>query len=154
MKDSIRSSVIKTASIHKERLLHALHQLEPLFPFTAEKINHLSEQDFLLLELLTNRFAKLQDIMGSKLIDIFLELVGEATHNLTMIDKLHQLEKFNLIQSADIWLEMRQLRNHLSHEYPDQPELVAEYLNETTRLATTLIEFFNSLLCEITAKSE
>ena len=38
---------------------------------------------------------------------------------MSFLDVLDKFEKLNLIKSADKWLEYRQLRNQLTHEYPD-----------------------------------
>lgn len=48
---------------------------------------------------------------------------------------------------------MRQLRNHLAHEYPEQPGLIAEYLNETRVLAQVLIECFKNILRKLEIKT-
>lgn len=39
-----------------------------------------------------------------------------------MRDRLERLEKLGYLM-VDDWLRWRELRNRLSHEYPDQPEL-------------------------------
>lgn len=90
--------------------------------------------------------SKLQDFIGSKLINVTLDKLGEFSPNLTMIDKKNKLEKFHLIKNADFWKETRELRNHLSHEYPDNPDLIILYLNETYHLASELLECLYTLL--------
>ena len=131
--------IIKIADIHAEKIKKALGKISSLFPTSKSTIEEISEDDFLWIELLVNRFAKLQDFMGSKLIDAFLESKGEVIDNLTMIDKIHRLEKLNLIESAAVWTHMREIRNHLAHEYPDHPELISEYLNQMFELTSKLL---------------
>ena len=145
-------SLIKIAQIHKEHLQFAIKSLADIFPISAEKVANVNEQEFLLLELLTGRFAKLQDFLGAKLIDAFLDSAGEVTEGLTMIDKVNKLEKFGIIENSDEWLVMRQLRNHLSHEYPDQPILTAEYLNQTYTLSKKLIQLADTIIESINNK--
>jgi len=33
------------------------------------------------------------------------------------IDNLNKAEKFGFVESADVWMEMRRLRNQMVHEY-------------------------------------
>lgn len=131
--------LVKTADIHAQRINYAIDRLTSLFPFSGEVIENLREQDFLLIELLVNRFSKLQDFMGTKLTDAFLESKGEVTSAMTMIDKLNKLEKLNIIDDANLWFEMREIRNHLAHEYPEHPEITARYLNKLFQLTPKLL---------------
>ncbi|MBL0703558.1 MAG: hypothetical protein JJV95_06200, partial [Sulfurospirillum sp.] len=65
------------------------------------------------------RFIKLQDMMGEKLFKIFLDEIGEYKDNMSLLDVLDKLEKFEIIENSIQWLEYRKLRNKLTHEYPD-----------------------------------
>jgi hypothetical protein len=141
-----KESILKTALIHEKRLVSAHKKLAVSVPFTKEKILHLSEEEILWIELMVSRFAKLQDLMGTKIFHLFFDEVNENDDNLTMLDKLHKLEKFAIISDKDVWTKMRELRNHLAHEYPDQPELTAEFLNQTYELSHTLIDIWHKLL--------
>ena len=76
--------------------------------------------------------------MGSSLFPRLLAAVGESDDSFTLIDKLHRLEKLGVITDTAVWLDMRKLRNHIAHEYPDQPELTAEYLNQVYALSSQL----------------
>lgn len=146
MKEIVKNEIIKVARVHEKRLLYALKSLAHLIPFTAEKVQNLSEHDFLVVELMTNRFSKLQDFVGAKIINLFLDVSQEPFEALTMIDKLNKLEKFHIIDDKDVWQEMRELRNHLAHEYPDQPELVAQFLNQTYSFSQDLLQILSKLL--------
>lgn len=138
-------SALEIAKIHVKRLAYALEKLSPIFPMPADKVNALTDEELLLLELLTSRFAKLQDFMGAKLFTVFLESKGELADEMTFLDKIHKLEKLNLITSAEDWMVMRQIRNHLSHEYPHKPELTAQYLNQAYTMAFKLINCLDKL---------
>ncbi len=139
------TEILKIAEIHAEKIKYSINRLGNLFPISSVKIQNISEQDFLLLELLTTRFSKLQDFMGGKLVDAFLEAKGELIHGMTMIDKINKLEKLAILDDANIWFEMRTMRNHLSHEYPDHPEITAKYLNQLFMLAPKLLLFLNNI---------
>lgn len=133
------NELLKIADIHAARITRAIKKLSAVFPLSDTTVENLSEENFLFVELLTNRFAKLQDFMGTKLIDAFLEEKAEMTYNATMIDKVNKLERLGIIHNAQLWTKMREVRNHLAHEYPDHPEITAKYLNEVFLLASELI---------------
>ena len=137
--------MLKIAEIHKQRIDFAATNLKNIFPMTAEKINNLSSQELLYIEMLTGRFAKLQDYIGAKLIDGFLTHKGEVFNNLSVIDKMNLLEKLGVFSSANVWLEMRELRNHLAHEYPDNPEITAEYLNRVFTMLPELLGYLEKI---------
>ena len=139
-------SLIEIARTHETQLLYALNKLAEMFPMTEEKVVNLKQNDLILLDFLVYRFTRLQDFMGSNLVDAVLLQMGEFSDDLTMIDKMNKLEKFELIKDAHLWQDIRKLRNHLTHEYPDKPELVAGFLNQTYSLSFELLEILNNLL--------
>ena len=146
MNENKIKSLIEIARIHESHLLYALNNLADIFPMTEEKVTNLTQQEFLLVDFLVNRFCRLQDFMVSNLIDAVLNQMNEFADDLTMIDKMNKLEKFHLIKDARLWQEVRKLRTHLIHEYPDHPELVAKYLNQTYPLSFELLEILNNIL--------
>ncbi len=109
-------------------------------PFTGSKLTQLSNVDLAILDQFTTRFGKLQDLMGAKLFPAVLELTKEPVELKAFIDKLNHLEKLGAIPSADQWLFMREIRNAFSHDYPDDPELLAAVLNQAVELARQLTE--------------
>ena len=48
----------------------------------------------------------------------------QAEQSQTLRDGLHQMEKLELISNIDIWLEMRDIRSRIVHDYV--PEKIAE----------------------------
>lgn len=115
-------------------------------PIDQSGVENMSDQNFMYFEVLTNRFGKLQDYLGSKIFYLCLEVHKENTNNLSMIDKLNRLEKIGVIDNAEFWDELRELRTHLTHEYPDHPELTAKYLNYTYKLAPQLIKLTANII--------
>jgi hypothetical protein len=137
--------LIKIADIHADRIFFAIDKLRSIFPISAENVQKFSEQELLLIELLTSRFAKLQDFIGAKCIDAFLDSKAEMIAQMTMIDKINKLELLGVIETADLWFKMREVRNHLSHEYPDNYEIIAEFLNQVFVLAPKLLELLHNI---------
>lgn len=136
---------IDIANIHLNRIHMAMNFLQPLYPLTAEKVKNFQEKELLYTELLINRFGKLQDMLGAKIINYFLDLSLELNTNSSMIDKINYLERIQIIDHAYLWQEMRNVRNRVAHEYPDQLELSAKYLNEIIELTPKLIQFFENI---------
>lgn len=137
--------MIKIAEIHADRITLATQTLKKIFPLDADKAARLNQQELLWVELLVSRFAKLQDFLGKTLIDAFLSSIGEYTDNATMIDKINLLERLEIIENAEIWKLMREARNHISHEYPEHPELTARYLNQIFDLAPKLLNILGKI---------
>jgi uncharacterized protein with HEPN domain len=84
-------------------------------------------------------------LLGYKIIDKLLIELDEYAGNLSMIDKIHKIERLEIIERADLWKEMRLARNHVAHEYPNYPELTAAYLHEIIRLTPLLIQVLHNI---------
>ena len=139
------TEAIKIADIHQSRLVQSVEHLQSLFPLTPDKMQGIKEIDLLYLEMLTSRFAKLQDYIGSTLIDVFLDSLAENRLRLSMIDKLHLLEKFGVIEDSFAWIRIREIRNHLAHEYPLAPEITCDHLNKVFLCILDLLKFLENL---------
>lgn len=146
MNNTTVKSLIEISRTHESQLLYALNHLADTFPLTEEKVVNLTQQELILVDFLVYRFSRLQDFMGSNLIDAVLIQLNEFSDKFTMIDKMNKLEKFELVKDARLWQDMRKLRNQLVHEYPDHPELVAKFLNQSYPLSFELLEILNNLL--------
>lgn len=67
------------------------------------------------LEAFISRFGRLQDTIGDKLLPCWLRVLAERPAS--QIESLNRAERLGVIESVDRWLEARQLRNRLVHEY-------------------------------------
>lgn len=68
-------------------------------------------------------YMKIQDKIGSKLFkSVLLALREIEDDSITMIDVLNRLEKLRFLESAQIWDELREIRNAIAHEYPTNPQ--------------------------------
>ncbi len=140
-------SMLLVASTHADRIKSALEyiKLNNLAPVTLKIMNDLSFEDIAAFELLTNRFAKLQDHLGAKVFPLILDLTLENDSNYTNIDRLNKLEKINYLESAEKWREMRVIRNHFTHEYPDNLELTVNNLNQAIEMSRQMLLYWDSL---------
>lgn len=146
-------AILKVADIHVKTLQDALDDMATKHPFNTDFISNLNKTDLRTLETMTSRFAKLQDLMGTKIIDIYLQNQSQPIEGLSIIDKIHKLEKLNMIDSEDVWIELRKVRNHIAHEYPDDPQLAAKHLNNVFELAPNLILIYQKIAKELQRSS-
>ena len=75
-----------------------------------------------LTDQILYRFTKLQDSMGERLIPATLGWLQEPHEAWPMRDRLDRLEKLGYL-AVDTWLQWRDVRNRLAHEYPDAADL-------------------------------
>lgn len=138
-------NLFKTAHIHVMRLTASMEMLRNKIPLSANDVDKFTLEDLLVWEMFTNRFSKLQDLVGAKIFKSVLDYAGESTDSMTLIDRLHTLQKFGILLSDQAWRDLREMRNHLAHEYPGSPELTAGYLNRAFELAPILLETVEKL---------
>jgi hypothetical protein len=91
------------------------------------------------------RFTKLQDVLGAKVFPRILTRLGEDVRSMAFIDVLSRLEALGFIDSADTWLSLREQRNRLSHDYPDDPDILAAELNSALGASEVLLEYWQNL---------
>lgn len=138
-------SLFNVARIHADRLSTSIRRLRPKIPLSPYDVEAFTFDDMLLWEMFVNRFSKLQDLMGAKIFKAVIDYAGESTEPMTLIDRLNTLEKLGIIDNTEIWKDLREMRNHLAHEYPDAPEIVATYLNQAFSMASALIETLTTI---------
>ena len=131
--------------LHIERMNHALAYAEGLFPLNNESFKKLTDDDMTYLDQLIYRFMKLQDAMGEKLFPLTLSLLGEQVESKPFIDILNRLEKLKLIPSKAEWSVWRELRNDLTHEYPDEIYERVEAINALFETAEKIIDVYGNI---------
>lgn len=66
-------------------------------------------------DALSDRFIRVVEL-SIKLFRTY-EYYVQAQQSETLRDGLHQMEKLNIISNIDIWLDMRDIRNRIVHDY-------------------------------------
>ena len=87
-------------------------------PLNRDNYYTMDEETIGFLDQYIFRFSKLQDIMGSRLFPETLENLAESVTDQPFIDILNRLEKLGILDSAFTWIQLRKIRNDISHEYP------------------------------------
>ncbi|MBI3155041.1 MAG: hypothetical protein HYZ20_06505 [Burkholderiales bacterium] len=97
----------------------------------------------LLTDQILFRFTKLQDSLGERLIPATLESLAEPSEQWPMRDRLDRLEKLGYLD-VDAWLQWREIRNRLAHEYPDAPGIRHAQLLAAIEAAAALVEAYRA----------
>jgi hypothetical protein len=145
MNVNILKSYMQVCDIHANRLQSALLKTIHLVPFTKDHLLNLNEIDAAFLEVVTSRFAKLQDTLGQKIFPLVLMHSGEDVRDKTFIDILNLFEKFGFILDATFWINLRQTRNAIAHEYPDHLEKLSVDLNAVYNQSKELLDYWEFL---------
>lgn len=80
--------------------------------------NTLEVHERAILDAYLKRFSSVQDFLGAKIFSMLLEVAG--INSSKMSEVLYNIEKEEIIDSLDSWIELRELRNDLEHDYPEE----------------------------------
>lgn len=89
------------------------------------------------LDAFVSRFGRMQDTLGDKLIPSLLRSLAEKPGS--ALDNLNRAEKLGLLASVVEWLDVRNLRNKLVHEYMVDAGEFAMALNQAHGEVTLLV---------------
>ena len=142
-------STVDVAKIHEERLRNALTRLQNILPLNEEKLSKLNHDDYAYLDVMSVRYAKLQDIIGAKIFYRLLDAMAEPIESNRFLDMLAHLEKIGILDSMDFWIDLRNMRNFIAHEYPEEPLLLIQNINNLHICSVKLLNFWEKLLQEI-----
>jgi len=99
------------------------------------------------VEAFVGRFGRLQDTVGDKLLPLVLSVLGEKAS--AAIDNLDRAERLGLINSADEWMTMRNLRNQMVHEYVEDPVVLMSALQSGHGFVPALIAAADKISTEV-----
>jgi hypothetical protein len=139
--------VTKELDLHFSRVDAILPELKSYLPLTAsdfQEIEKIKTIDFFIY-----RFTKIQDKMGDKFFPIILRELHEYKNSMSLIDLLHRLEKLELLDDSDTWIEYRKLRNILTHEYPDNEDEMIEAITYAIDVYHKLNDIYIKMLDKI-----
>jgi hypothetical protein len=91
-----------------------------------------------MLDAFVSRYGRLQDMLGDKLLPAMLRASLEKMGS--QLDNLLRAEKLGWIDSTQTWIEIRELRNKLVHEYIESPSVLLSALQQALLCVHILIE--------------
>lgn len=146
-------SALKECDSHLLRIEKAYSGLNQFFPITELELKNMSDENITLLDQFLYRFIKLQDAMGTRLIPVIAGIINGNNDPRPFFDNLNILEKNGAIDSSEKWQELRNLRNKLAHEYPENTGHSTDALNllmsrwiSLKIMYLSIKEYFNSRL--------
>lgn len=130
---------------HLLRISEALSGLKSVLPLTVERYASLELEQIRCLDQFIFRFSKLQDAIGAKIFRHVLLYLDEDVAALPMRDLLNRLERYQLIESAEEWVYIRELRNEIAHDYPLWENDVVTSLNELIAKVPVLQDIYKRM---------
>ena len=97
-----------------------------------------SDENSEMLDAFVSRFGRLQDTLGDKLLPAMLRAALEKTG--AQLDNLLRAEKLGWIESTQVWIELRELRNRLVHEYMESVDDLLDALQQALQGVHILTE--------------
>ncbi|MEA1955366.1 MAG: hypothetical protein U9N02_02600 [Campylobacterota bacterium] len=135
---------LEESTIHINRLLDVLDILEKLYPLDVHKLKLISIENKDKLDVLAFRFAKLQDLLGTKIFREYLAVLQYPTEDKNFLELLKELDKEKIIE-IDIWSEFRGVRNSISHDYPFEEDDKLEAINYLIKNVRYLINITKNI---------
>jgi len=126
------------AKNHIDKIEKANRVLKEVMPIDIAVLENLSEQQQDKLDILAFRFSKLQDLLGDKIFRNILEYSGFNVQQ-SFVKLLSELEKESIL-NLNRWIELRNARNRIAHEYPDNEESLTSSINFIYEHSGYLIE--------------
>jgi len=126
------------AKNHIDKIEKANRVLDEIMPINITTLETLSEQQQDKLDILAFRFSKLQDLLGDKIFRNILEYSGFNVQQ-SFVKLLSELEKEGILD-LNQWIELRNARNRIAHEYPDNEEILVGSINFIYEHSGYLIE--------------
>jgi hypothetical protein len=123
-----------------EQLAKAIKHLEYSYA-KIQKIttdpNKLSEEELETWESFSARFARVVDIYTSKLIRLKVEIEYPGFEG-SVKDYLNKAEQMEILDNAEKWASLKELRNIIAHEYAEKSLQI--YFNNLLRFTPTILE--------------
>ncbi|WP_409525359.1 hypothetical protein [Nitrincola sp. MINF-07-Sa-05] len=133
---------LQECETHLKRMRYASNKLSTIMPLNEPRYKALSDEEVEALDQYIFRFTKLQDAIGERLFRLILDLLEEPAKNQPFLDKLNRLEQLGALNSKAQWLELRALRNQLTHKYEDDARSMSEAINQVFDSFSLITEIF------------
>ena len=99
-----------------------------------------------LIASITSDFSKAQAILGEKLFKEILYFTDEINDkNISFFEILSILEKLSIIKNRIEWKQVKEIRNNIAHEYPEEVDKLCENLNMIFKKVVFLKNSFENI---------
>lgn len=146
-----KERLIFLSRVVKKEIKHLKYSAKKLFAteFNIERAKLLAHDDELAeqLEVFTSRFCRLQDTVGDELLPTWLSILNERTK--TAIDNLDKAEKIGVLPSVELWLELRQIRNQMVHEYIEDLDVLVNAVQTSYQQIGFIITVAESIINDL-----
>ena len=130
---------------HLQRIEEAYEDIKDSIPLTVQKYQILSKDEVQDIDQYLYRFSKLQDTLGQKVFKLVLNIYEPSEESIPFLDLLNKLEKLNFLENTKEWINLRDKRNKIAHQYDDEPyemtQAINDILNQKDILKSVYIKF-------------
>ena len=133
--------------IHFKRIDMILPEIKSYLPFENDDFEDIEK--IKAIDSFIYRFTKIQDKMGDKFFPAILRELQEYKNSMALIDVLNKMEKLELLEKSDDWIDYRKLRNNLTHEYPNNSEDIVEAINISIEVYEDMKKIYHKMLLRI-----
>jgi predicted nucleotidyltransferase len=130
---------------HIQRINEAYVDIKDSLPLSSQTYQNLTKEQVQDIDQYLFRFAKLQDVMGDKVFRTIIQEIEGNSKMIPFIDVLNLLEKLDFINSSKEWLQLRVIRNDISHQYDDEPEAMSQAVNNIFNKRSIILEIYTHL---------
>ena len=131
---SNQTAILKRRLSKLERHYIALREYKKLIDDMNDKFDiydmdifqKLKPQQKAILDAYLKRFSSIQDFLGAKIFGLLLDIAG--INYTKMSEVLYYIEKEEIIDSLENWILLREVRNDLEHDYPEDLDEALEDL--------------------------
>jgi hypothetical protein len=127
---------------HIVRIESSCNELKSIMPLDTQSYINLTEEEIKVLDQFLFRFSKLQDAMGQRLFKTIMYFLKEDIDGKPFIDILNMMEKISLLESSNVWKDLREDRNKLVYSYEDKPDEMSEAINKLYNKKDVLINIY------------
>ena len=143
-RDDSFSKKIYECEKHIEKLTDAKEYLKDIMPLSLENYMQIDKIQSSFIDQLNFRFSKLQDTIGESILKGILIKSKENVEKMTFLDILNRLEKLEILDK-NRWLELKEVRNEIAHEYSFNQDEVVDNINLIYEKSDELISIYHDL---------
>jgi hypothetical protein len=130
-----------TALTSYKELIDQLSVKKPIYQ--VDVFEQLKPEEKAIFDAYLKRFASVQDYLGAKIFPAILDLAGIGSG--PMSEVLSLIEKEGIIDNLETWVQLRETRNHLEHDYPSDLAQALLDLQFCVNHFTTLQTYYSNV---------